>query len=102
MKSIHKIIGFIILIAVFSSFALSQQQNEDDLIIGTWVEETTTIANRWVFSENGILQEYYQNQLDATYTWQITQSQTPSGLTISYLILTNTILMTFINMKLTE
>ena len=89
MKTAYKIItGILIFTALgFTTYQLNQ---EDQLIVGTWVEESTTTENRLVFYETGNLEDYYKNQISETYTWQITESQTPGGLIISHLILTNT------------
>lgn len=89
MKTAHKIItGILIFTALgFTTYQLSQ---EDQLIIGTWIEESTTIENRWVFESNNIINRYDNNTVYKSYIWQITESPTPSGLIISHLILTNT------------
>ena len=88
MKTIHKIItGILIFTALgFTTYQLNQ---EDQLIVGTWVSEDDTSV-QLVFTSDGLQKDIINGILLETYTWQITESQTPGGLIISHLILTNT------------
>ena len=90
MKTIYKIIGIVIIAIVINGFSSMKQQTETELIIGTWIEESSTFQDRIIIQNNGIYQEYDENAISDTYNWEITEKQTPSGLTLSYLILTNT------------
>lgn len=90
MKEKFKILGVLIIIISLFGFKISQKQSQDsELIIGTWVEENSTYDYRWVINSAQVL-KYSDNQIYATYTWQINQSTT-NGLTSSYLKLTNII-----------
>lgn len=88
MKTAHKIItGILIFTALgFTTYQLSQ---EDQLIVGTWVSEDDANV-QLIFTSDGLQKDIINGILLETYTWQITESPTPSGLIISHLILTNT------------
>jgi hypothetical protein len=88
MKIAYKIItGILIFTALgFTTYQLNQ---EDQLIVGTWVSEDDTSV-QLVFTSDGLQKDIINGILLETYTWQITESQTPGGLIISHLILTNT------------
>lgn len=65
--------------------------NEDyqNLILGEWVAEGSSISDKWVFLNDNTLQEFTNNQVDETYSWEIIES-TNSGVKSVYLELTNT------------
>lgn len=90
MKTIFKLITGILILTILSFTVYQQFNQESELIVGTWVEESSSIENRWVFKSNLIINRYDDNTIYKTYTWQITEGETPSGLKISHLILTNT------------
>ena len=91
MKKYYKTIGILVLALIIFGYniILKQEQSYEQLIVGTWVEENGTYQNRYEFQENYMVTDYYKNQVYKTFTWQISPEPTPSGLTISYLILTN-------------
>ena len=84
-----KLIIIALLIGSYSCKAQQQLNQEDQLIVGTWVSEDDTSV-QLVFTSDGLQKDIINGILLETYTWQITESQTPGGLIISHLILTNT------------
>lgn len=91
MKKIYKIIGITIFISSVLGFTIFKQQNQDNvLIIGTWAQEDDTTI-RMTFTADGLVKDYVNGELIDTNNWHITSENTPSGLTISHLILTNTL-----------
>ena len=88
MKTAHKIITGILIFSALG-FTTYQLNQEDQLIVGTWVSEDDTSV-QLVFTSDGLQKDIINGILLETYTWQITESQTPGGLIISHLILTNT------------
>lgn len=89
MKKRFKIILglFMLLFLSFNVFKLVQ---EDEMIIGVWVEESASFNDRWIIYENGYSEDFDENQIFDTYYWKINEVETPSGILISHLILTNT------------
>ncbi len=62
---------------------------EESLIIGTWVAENSTISDKWVFTNDNILKEYTNDILDITYSWSLFGNAN-SGVKSHYLEITNT------------
>ena len=90
MKTTYKFLSLLTVgLALLGFTLLQQEQSYEELIQGTWVSEGNTFDYRWVFSEDNTVIRYSENQIYKSFTWQISPEPTPSGLTISYLILTN-------------
>ena len=90
MKLMLKTTLFSILMFCLCTAKGQTNQTYSQLIIGTWVKEEETFDYRWEFNQQGTMNMYEDNQVYATYNWQIDTEQTQSGLIISSLILTNT------------
>lgn len=90
MKKI-KIIGFVLFVLLLvGATTLLQQKDYNKLIIGTWLPQGDGYEYRWVFTKNGKCYDYYDNALDATYTYTIQSEKSVNGkFTIWYLKLTN-------------
>lgn len=89
MKKAYFFTFISILTVLIFGFTISKQQNQDNqLIIGTWVQEDDSNI-KMVFTADGLEKDYVNGELIDTFNWQITSGATPSGLTISHLILTN-------------
>lgn len=57
------------------SFVFSSNDFQEELkkyIIGSWVEEGTTIDDKWVFSADGKCTEYSDGKVLDTYTYVLT------------------------------
>ncbi|RSK41774.1 hypothetical protein [Mangrovimonas spongiae] len=91
MKTAQRILSVSILVIALLGFAQSQQQpTEEELIVGTWhIEENPSDYLFVVNNDYTATKEYGGDFETDYYSWQITESQTPSGLTVSHLILTN-------------
>lgn len=88
LKTKKTIIITIILLAIYS-FAIVQLNQEQEAIIGTWINTETPQWKR-VFSADGKSYDYYNNVLSNTYTYYITNEQSRNGkLTVSFLKLVN-------------
>lgn len=88
MKTRVKIVlGLFIITAL--GFTVFKTLQEDQLIVGAWI---STEEPNWklVFHQDGKCYDYYKEELDTTYNWEITNDETPSGFKISYLTLVNT------------
>lgn len=86
MKTLkHIAILFLILLNFSCAHA---QQTEQQLVVGTWVDVENPNV-KMVFLSNGVQNWYTYGELFESNYWQINSSQTPSGLTISHLTLTN-------------
>lgn len=74
------------------SFKISTNSNET--IIGSWVSESD-INSKLVFTSDGKCKEYYENELQDTYSYQIANTTPQCGIDVpidqytSYLKMTN-------------
>ena len=82
MKIVHKIITGIIIFTVLG-FTAYQLNQEDQLIIGTWVSEDDTNV-QLLFTSDGLQKDIIDGEVAETYNWLITESQSLSGLSISF------------------
>ena len=67
---------------------IPQQDEDTQLLVGTWVTEGSAINNRWKFNSDGTMENYTDNEVEATYAWLIINSIN-SGVKSKYLKLTN-------------
>lgn len=85
MKNKLKMVGIISLILVLVSFTIITLQQDKSLILGTWVPEGSP-NSEWIFKSDGKCYEYYQGQLDETYTYSINEVKSSNGkFTLSFL-----------------
>ena len=89
------IVGIVTLTLIFSFTSIqSSFQQEKIIIIGTWIPDGSP-ESEWVFTSDGILKDYENNQLDDTYNWSISTTTpqcgkgVPVGNNFSYLSITN-------------
>ncbi len=68
----------------------AQTQEEEQLIIGTWVGEGNTYNYRDVYHSNKTMTDYTEGGNTETYYWAIYTATTESGLKSSTLIVRNT------------
>jgi hypothetical protein len=68
-KQIKLAILGVLLVVGFCQFTVPQSE-EKDLIIGTWTPEGSPNAKK-VFEVGGICKDYYNGNLENTYTWTI-------------------------------
>lgn len=83
----------VILISLFTltifSFTMINLTQEEEAIIGTWIN-TETPEWKFEFKTDGKCYDYYNNQLEDTFSYSITQENSKNGkLTLSYLKLVN-------------
>lgn len=78
-----------LIILTFFGYSRLDYKKENELIIGTWIEVSSSVENRLVFYENGICEDYDENQIFETYKWEIIENTTQSGLSLYHLILIN-------------
>jgi hypothetical protein len=67
---------------------LIDSSEESTLIVGTWLPENSSIAEKWVFSPDNVLKEYTNGSIDSTYYWEIV-GESNSGVKSHYLELIN-------------
>ena len=84
--TIKALLGFLLITIL--GFAISNNPQERELIIGKWNSEGCSSCI-WEFKEDGKCYDYYKGRLDTTYNWEITYHKTPSGLTFGHLTLIN-------------
>lgn len=91
MIRFNLIITSILLVSFFNCKAqLIPQLGEDaQLLVGTWITEGSTIANKWVFNADSTLDKYDENQIYDSYSWVILNSTTPSGIVNKHLKIIN-------------
>lgn len=75
---VKKLLGLFIVIIVLG-FTVFKTLQEDQLIVGTWVEVNSSFESRWVFYENGICEDYAENKIFETYNWTIETTSPQCG-----------------------
>lgn len=88
-KRINKVIAIIIVLITIFSYTIIRLSQENELIIGTWINSETP-EWKWQFKTDGKCYDYLNGQLSDTYTYSITEEVSKSGkLKFSFLKLVN-------------
>ncbi len=74
----NKIILIVVGLLAILSFTIMQLSQEEEEIIGTWVN-TESVKSKWVFNTNGKCYDYYDNALTDTYTYSIREETSGNG-----------------------